>query len=76
MKRFEIHLSISAESYLDYYRGAARHVVVRCPDGMTLQFPAALLRAFVTPAGVQGDFVLTCNDQNRGADLQRRPIRN
>ncbi len=75
MKRFEFHLRISPERYLDYYRGAIRQVVVRCPDGVTVQFPASLLQAFVTPAGIQGEFVLTCDDSNRGADLRRSPVR-
>jgi hypothetical protein len=73
MQRFEFHLSISADSYLDYYRGAVQQVFARCPDGLTVQFPAALLQAFVTPAGIHGDFVLTCGDDNRGAVLRRRP---
>lgn len=76
MKRFEFQLRISAESYLDYYRGSVRHVVVRCPDGATVQFPAALLQPFVTPAGIQGSFVLTCDDANKGAVLQRSSVRN
>ena len=72
MKRFEFHLRISPEQYLDYYRGTVQQVLVRCPDGSTVQFPASLLKAFVAPAGIHGDFVLTCDDQNRGAILQRR----
>ena len=72
MKRFEFHLSISADSYLDYYRGTVKQVLARCPDGLGLQFSAALLQPFVTPAGIHGDFVLTCGDDNRGALLRRR----
>jgi Protein of unknown function (DUF2835) len=75
MKRFEFQLRISAESYLDYYRGAARHVVARCSDGVTIQFPASLLQPFVTPVGIQGGFVLTCDDTNKGAVLQRSSLR-
>ena len=73
MKRFEFHLRISPEQYLDYYRGAVQQVVVRCGDGSTLQFPASLLQPFVTPAGIHGGFRLTCDDQNRGARLDRLP---
>jgi hypothetical protein len=75
MKQFEFHLRISAESYLDYYRGAARQVVVRCPGGDIIRFPASLLQPYVTPAGIQGDFVLTCDDHHKGANLQRSPLR-
>ena len=72
MQRFEFHLSISADSYLDYYRGAVKQVLARCPDGLTVQFPAALLQPFVTSMGIHGDFVLTCGDDHKGAVLRRR----
>lgn len=74
MKRFEFRLNISAESYLDYYRGRVQQVLVRCSDGLTVQFPASLLKPFVTPTGIHGDFVLTCDDNDKGADLRRSPI--
>lgn len=72
MKRFEFNLSVSSDRYLDYYRGAVRQVVVRCTDGQTVQFPAALLQPFVTAEGIHGKFVLTCEDTHKGARLQRR----
>jgi hypothetical protein len=75
MKSFKFQLGISAERYLDYYRGTVRQVVVRCPDGLTVQFPGALLKPFVTAAGIYGSFVLTCDDDNRGASLQRSATR-
>jgi hypothetical protein len=71
MQRFEFHLAISPEHYLPYYQGVIRKVLVRGRDGVTVQFPAALLKPFVTPSGIHGDFVLTCDDQNKGANLQR-----
>lgn len=74
MKRFEFRLSISAESYLDYYRGNVQHVLARCADGSTVQFPASLLKPFVTPTGIHGSFVLICDDNDRGAVLQRSTI--
>lgn len=71
MKRYEFQLQISPEQYLDYYRGAVQHVLVRCNNGQTLQFPASLLQRFVTSEGIEGDFLLTCDDNNKCVDLQR-----
>ena len=71
MQQFEFRLSLSSEQYLDYYRGTVQQVLVRCTDGGTVQFPAALLKTFVTPSGIHGTFVLTCDDQHRGASLRR-----
>jgi Protein of unknown function (DUF2835) len=71
MKRYEFHLDISAERYLDYYRGMVQQALVRSTSGETVRFPASMLKAFVTPAGIHGDFVLTCDDEHRGAQLRR-----
>jgi hypothetical protein len=71
MSRYEFHLRISSEQYIDYYRGAVKQVQVRCSTGQTVQFPAALLQKFVTTEGIHGNFVLTCDDHNQGAELQR-----
>jgi len=73
MPQFRFRLAISAERYLAFYRGEAREVVARCADGQVVQFPAALLQPFVSTAGIHGAFMLTCNDQNRGARLERIP---
>ncbi|MDB6022895.1 MAG: hypothetical protein JWQ04_2752 [Pedosphaera sp.] len=71
MIRYEFHLRITAEQYLDYYRGTARHVIVRCTTGQNVQFPASLLQQFVTTDGIMGAFALTCDDQLRDSRLER-----
>ncbi len=71
MKRFEFQLSLSAEKYLNYYRGSVSQVIVQCTNGATIQFPASLLTQFVTSAGVYGRFVLTCDDTHKGSELRR-----
>ena len=73
MKTFEFHLSISPQRYLNYYRGAVRQVVVQCRNAVAVQFPASLLTQFVTESGIHGDFVLTCDENFKGSQLQRRP---
>jgi hypothetical protein len=71
MKRYEFHVRITADQYLDYYRGTARYVVVRCTTGQTVQFPASLLQQFVTPEGISGHFALTCDEHCRNSRLER-----
>ncbi len=71
MKRFEFRLNLTEQQYLHYYRGSVRQVMVRSFDGATVQFPASLLTKFVTPSGVRGHFVLTCDDTFKGSDIQR-----
>lgn len=71
MKRYEFTLHISSEQYLDYYRGMVRSVVARSTVGETVQFPVTLLQRFVTKEGIHGQFVLTCDDNHKHAQLQR-----
>ncbi len=71
MHRYEFHLHISAEQYLDYYRGTVRSVIARSATGLTVQFPASLLQRFVTPEGIHGHFVLTADEHFKHPVLQR-----
>jgi Protein of unknown function (DUF2835) len=71
MNRYEFHLRISADEYLDYYRGTVRHVIVRSTTGQAVQFPASLLQRFVAKDGIHGDFVLLCDDKNKCVGLNR-----
>jgi len=71
MKRYEFNLRITADQYLNYYRGTARHVVAKCTTGQNIQFPAALLQQFVTTTGICGTFALTCDEENKNSRLER-----
>lgn len=72
MNRFEFGLNLSPQEYLQYYRGTVDKVMATCRDGTTVQFPARLLTPFVTSAGIRGAFVLTCDEEGKGAELKRR----
>ena len=67
MNEIRFFLNLSAERY----QGAAKFVSVVSVDGRRLQFPAERLRPFVTRDGVQGEFVLRFDEQNRFAGLER-----
>jgi len=71
MPRYEFQLTLTPEEFLAYYRGAAKQVVVRCTTGQTVQFPASLLRNFVSHDGIRGTFVLTSDDHHKNVKLQR-----
>ena len=64
-------LTISRTEYLRYYRGQASSVIVRCDDGRTVQFPASLLRDFVTADGVSGEFSLNFDERRKAIRLTR-----
>lgn len=70
-KEIRFDLDITAEQYLHYYSGLAREVQVRSIDGRRVQFPANILQPFVTHHGIQGEFILSYDDDNRVADIRR-----
>ena len=72
MQRYEFHLHISPEKFLDYYRGKVRMVIARCATGQRVQFPASLLQQYITPEGIRGDFVLTCDENHKCIALERQ----
>ena len=69
--KFCFHLRLTSQQCLDYYRGAAPSVVVQADTGQTIQFPASLLRRFVTINGIEGDFVLTCDENHKNPRLEK-----
>jgi len=71
MREIRFHLSIPAHRYLSYYQGVAKKVIVRALDGARVQFPAEILRPFLTHAGIFGEFCLYCDDNNKLIDIRR-----
>jgi hypothetical protein len=71
MKRFEFRLNLSALECERFYRGQANQVVARCTDGTKIQFPATMIRPFLTENGVRGIFVLNCDDDGKNSRLDR-----
>jgi len=72
MQRYEFQIHIPQEKFLDYYRGEVRMVIARCTTGQSVQFPASLLQKHVSPEGIQGDFILTCDENHKCIALERQ----
>lgn len=71
MPTVQIRLHISADDMLRYYGGDAKVVRARTLDrGTTIQFPARLLRPFVTEAGVHGVFQLLFTTDHRFREIR------
>ena len=64
-------LSIPPDVLLSYYDGTARFVAVKSLDGRSIQFPANVLRQFVTSDGVQGLFEMEFDENNKYVGMQR-----
>ena len=66
-----LHLKISPEKYLAYYQGIAKDVVTTSIDGRTIQFPARILRPFLTHDGICGKFILYYDDKGKFVSIKK-----
>jgi len=72
MPAVQVRLHISADDMVRYYSGDARVVRARTLDGgRTVQFPARLLRPFVTGEGVHGLFQLFYTADHRFREIRQ-----
>jgi hypothetical protein len=56
MQKVTVRLNISSERFQSYYQGVVESVVATTSDGRRVQFPARVLRPFLSYQGVQGTF--------------------
>ncbi len=71
MTHFTFSIQLSADEYQSFYTGAARNIIVMSHQGVSVQFPASAVRAFVTLDGIHGDFVISMDENNKLVDIQR-----
>jgi len=64
-------LNISADQYKRYYQGGVSAVLARSHDGRTIQFPANILKPFVTHEGISGEFEIYFDSDNRFQKIEK-----
>lgn len=71
MQTVTVRLKISPERFQAYYQGAVENVVAQAIDGRTIQFPARVLRPFVSYEGIQGTFDITFDANLKFQSIRR-----
>jgi hypothetical protein len=71
MKTFRLRLVIPAREMLTYYNGEAQQVFATARDGTRVRFPARVLRPYVTNQGINGEFLLRCDESYRFISLDK-----
>jgi uncharacterized protein YqjF (DUF2071 family) len=66
-----IRLSLGRDRVMDHYRGQAFRVHTMSIDGRSVEFPAILLRQFVTEKGVHGVFEISFDADNKLVSMRR-----
>ena len=65
VKQISLSLQLTSRQVEEYYRGRARHMVAEAADGRIIQLPIKVLHPFISKQGIQGDFLVTTDDENR-----------
>ncbi|MAZ87097.1 MAG: hypothetical protein CL693_05595 [Cellvibrionaceae bacterium] len=71
MQAVVVNLVISPDEYQRMYRGEASNVSTIAADGRRIQFPAHILRQFVTREGIRGRFMIRFDAQSRFESIKR-----
>jgi len=71
MKEYRLRFAISVHEMLTYYSGHARYAVATTVDGVRIRLPAYLLRPHMTRTGINGEFLLRCDERNRFISLEK-----
>ncbi len=71
MKQIAVSLYLSTKQVEEYYRGKARYVVVEAVDGRIVQLPIKVLHSFILEDGINGDFLVTTDDNYKFVSIDR-----
>jgi len=67
----QFHLNISYDKYLLVYQGHANSIVATASDGRKIQFPADIVKPYLTRRGIQGFFEITFNRNNKFQSIKK-----
>lgn len=71
MGSITVTLAINTQEFARLYRGHARDVICTARDGRTVQFPANVLRQFLTHTGVYGEFKIFFSADNKFSSIEK-----
>lgn len=71
MRSVYVQLNIPADEFQLLYQGVAKSVNARSLDGRRINFPANILRPFVSHAGVVGTFAIHFSEENRFLSIEK-----
>jgi len=67
----QFSLNLSADTFLSFYKGHAKHISVVATDGRRIEFSAEKIKPFLTRDGIYGVFVMELSEENRFISIKR-----
>ncbi|MFT7260461.1 MAG: hypothetical protein ACI9MS_002330 [Glaciecola sp.] len=71
MKRYLFTISLSYLECENLYLTAVKTVIITATTGERVQIPSFSLRTFIEPTGINGNFCLTVNRENKIQSFER-----
>jgi hypothetical protein len=71
LRSIVVQLHITADEFQRLYAGNVKEVSALSTQGQRVRFPAAILRPYVTHAGIAGTFAIYFSDENRFQRIER-----
>jgi len=68
---FTFSMRLNSAEYERYYRGTAQNIRIMTHQGVSIQFPASAVRPFLQSDGVNGDFVIFMDSNNKLVSLRK-----
>ncbi|MBT6207102.1 MAG: DUF2835 domain-containing protein, partial [Francisellaceae bacterium] len=65
MPKTVVTINIPEKEILKYYSGVAKNILAPDINGVHIQFPASILRSFVTKEGIQGTFEIEFDNNGK-----------
>ena len=70
-KVMQFYLRISYDDYLLVYQGHAKSIIATATDGRLVQFPAEVVKPYLTHSGIQGFFEIVFNRCNKFQSIKK-----
>lgn len=67
----QFYLRINYDDYLLVYQGHAKYIVTTATDGRRIQFPAEVVRPYLTRDGIRGFFEITFSQRNKFQSIKK-----
>ncbi len=71
MRSIIVPLKIHSEEFQRLYQGNVKDVSARSIEGLSVRFPANILRPYVTHAGIFGTFAIHFSDDNKFHSIEK-----
>jgi len=69
--KYRFYMSLNRDKYMEYYAGQASCIRVRTEEGPTIQFPASVVKPWITHHGIDGYFQIEFDENHKLIEMKK-----